>query len=1068
MKNKKRILLLSLIVTFVALVLSALCTSCSFFGLFGGDEDVVPVTVDSITVLKTATDYTSSVEYEYNKDKNNSMALQSGEDFYLQITYNNPKKYAISYITVTPEGENAMRITNKEFDAKSTKTKTVIRFSIPATNVSNEVHNYIIKKIYYVTGNDTIAVKFEKEFKTEFSVIVNPTYTLELNYQNTDRRSGSLKTEDDKTTTANVSYGADMTSLGVLSKDYANPDSLPSKAGGWKFEGWYTEPHGKGICVGSNDKYFFWGNVTLYADYSRLFEYEIVDLDEPIVHEYVTTSGGSASVNTRTFSKGVVITGDATAGKYPYLDIYDTIVDETVQESGYVYAVEYPVVKVANEAFKDVNNITTLSIGSHVTEIGYKAFDNCNKLAKVTFSTSSSLKYLGDFAFQNTKAMGITNAFTLPDTVEYIGNFCFRYSGWSLTNNNGINESVLHIYPRYTFLGVAAFFETGFSKIVFEPGCHFESQIGYDEGREMEKNYSWKEIHYGTNRIGMNLFGCNRNLEDVEFLSDDPDNNALNIIPDRCFDAGNYKNMKLLGRVVFAEGLEFVGDEAFNYQEKITYLDLPASLKEVGRSAFYNNISVASLTFREGSLLTVLHRRCFGNLASIDRVEIISSQLMRYGDGPFEGCGRLKSIEFPNINDVDLVPVPFDKNENAAEVNTTTRHYYADLMFGTFETGSDASDDEEGTSGGQQQQSGYSLPTRIFCKAGTENVILNKFRDTIITGKDTFYNNDKTYHSGEYNNVVFVHDIDLIRQYENPTALQGEEPEVDIALQEVYDANSGAVLGYSIVYWAQRSKVITLPSSFPGMKHANGKIIELSMYSMPTSVTEITIPATITRLEHDALNGCVNLEKINYENKDTLTYIGDYAFFGTKISSFEGGAALKVIGENAFMRCTALKWVDLMDTSITNPFKIGSNNPRIVHVQQYKYEYELKKNGKDRTDHYDVLYDGAFRGCSSLKWVALPLGLKQVPEGLFTGCRSLRYVIIPCKGVSQVNSPTADDTFYYRALPTAIYDSDAVPYMTIYVPGSELSIHETIFARSYGVTYALLSDDYSNIPSREG
>lgn len=1074
MKNKKTKSILVLTMIVAAILCAMALTSCS---LFGEDANVVPVTVESITVLKTASDFTSSVEYQFNKDKNNKMALLKGEDFYLQITYNNPNKYAISSVSVTPEGENVRKIMSGEFDKKSSKTKTVIRFSLDAGNTSNQEFNYEIKKIYYVTGNETKAIKFDEEIKDklQFGVVVNPTYTMTLDYENTDRRSTSTKTSDDKVTTPGVAYGTEMNTVGVLSRDYTEPDSRPTKNGGWKFEGWYTEPHGEGLYIQSTDTYFFWGNVTLYAHYSRLFDYTIVDLDEPLIHEYSRVVDGRAEHFSMTFTQAAVITKDESGGKYPYMEIYDTIADETVTESGYVTATEYPVIRVEKEAFKDVNNITTLRIGQYVESIEYGAFNNCNALSKVTFGEDgttrdgkSRLKYIGDFAFQNTKKMGVTSAFTLPETVEYIGNFCFRYSTWSNTTNEGTNESVLHIYPRYKFIGVAAFFDTGFSKVVFEPGCHYESQIPRKEAEELEAASAWKTIDPTLNRIGYNLFGCGRQLEEVEIKSDSPEGNAINIIPDRCFDAGNYKNMSYLKRVMFDEGLEFIGAEAFNYQEKLTYLDLPASLVEIGKSAFYNNIEVVELIFREGSQLGVLHRRCFGNLKSIDRVELIMTNVLRYGDGPFEGCGRLKSIEFPNINDVSMLPQPFTFEESSEEVNTTSHHYYADLMFGTFQTGSDSGEESEDD---DQQTSSYALPTRLFCKSGGEtNAILNAFRDTIIRGKDTFYRSQgrlDIYHSGQYNNVVFVHDIDLIKTYENPTAQPGEAVEVSIALQEVYDANSRAQIGYSIVFWSERSTVITLPSSFPGLK-GNNTIIEISMYALPTSVTEVTIPSTITRLEHDAFNGCVNLEKVNFENRDTLTYIGDYAFFGTKISEFQGGTSLKVIGENAFMRCMSLQWVDLMNTAITNPFKDGKMNPRIIRVQQYKYEYELKDDdNKDRTDHYDVLYDGAFKGCKNLRWAALPLGLKQVPQALFSNCKRLTTVIIPCKGVSTSNKPTDDDSFYYRALPTAIYDTDAVPFMEIFIPGSELSTHQMIFSTTYGVKYTLLSDDNSNIPPKE-
>lgn len=1032
MKVKKK--LISAIIAVVALTLMLLLASCS---LFGKNKEVVAPTVENISMLKTTPNYIESAEYAYNHDKDNAMGIESGGSFILSIEYNNPQKYTISYVTINDE-----KIMRAQFEEGSTKTNTLIKITVPELDDETEL-SYSIKNIYFNTGSETKRIKFSEDMKLNYNVNVAPKYNLILNYQNTDRRSTSQKPMDDVSQATVVAFGAEMSTVGVLDKDYAKPTGLPAKEGGWVFEGWFTEPHGQGIEVKGVDKYYFWSDITLYAHFTRLFEYEIVELEEPIVHSYtgyIQSGSNSILINgTKTFTSGVIITKDNSRGKYPSISIYDTIVDEkvVVSDSGRttVTSSEYPVIKVANRAFMNKDNITELYIGKYVEEIGYYSFYNCFNITKATFSNEAKLKYIGDYAFGNTKAMGITSAFTLPATVEYLGNFAFRYSGWSNTNNNGINESILHIKPSYKFIGFGCFLDTGFSKVVFEPGCYFESQIGYTEGKEMESNGCWTDIRSEYNRIGGNLFADCNNLTEVEFLSDDGENNAINIIPDRAFDAGQY-TVKGIERLYFAEGIEIIGNMAFNYQTKLSMLDFPASVKEIGRNAFYNCSAVTQLNFPQDSRLEILYSNCFGNLASIDRVVITSSVFRKYGNGPFSGCGRLKSIEFPNINDSSTVPMGFHKDENKDEVYP--QHYYSDLMFGTFETGST---ETAGTS--------YSLPTRVFCKNG----VMNDFKNSLLNGKEMYVTvNGKDQSTGRdiYNDRIFVHNIDLIKTYINPSASVGEESEVQIALQEIYDRSSHKPVAYSIVYWSIRSISITLPSSIDGLQYP---ITELAMYALPTSVRELTIPGNITRLEHDALNGCYLLETVRFLNKDTLEYVGDYAFFGTRLTSFEGGSSLRVIGMNAFMQCKALKWVDLRNTAIVNP----PVNGRDETLKRYKYRYEIEGDNKNATDRYNVLYDGAFQGCSSLNWVALPTNLKQVSNAMFTGCTALRTVIIPCVGVSTSINQTDDFTFYFRSLPTAIYDDKAIPFIKIYVPASQLNAHKTIFLPTED-TYGLIDD----------
>ncbi len=1048
---KKRRFISVLLLTAVLLIGLTVLTSC---GLFGSKDTIVPPTIKNVSMLKTYTDYETSKEYLFNKDTQNAMAVESGGTFIISIEYDNPKKYPISYLKI-----NGEKLMPAQFESGSDKNKTKIKLTAPTTTLSAE-ETYEINSIFYTAGTETKKIKFNTEFDMNFKVKVNPSYTLTFNYQNADLRSTTKKPISDVTTGVSVKFNDLMSSHGVVDADYSAAVGMPTKEGGWIFEGWYTKPYGEGILVKATDKYYFWSNVTLFAHYTRIFEYQIVELPTPIVHEYsgykVVSGNIVATSGTKTFTNGVIITKDKTRGKHPKLDIYDTIVDEKAvkkeDDTFEVTAVEYPVIKVGNKAFTDVNNILELRIGKYVEEIGYYGFNNCNKLKKVTFDPDSRLKYIGDYAFQSTKEMGTPGfSFTLPESVVYLGNFAFRYSGWSSTTNDGRNESILHIYPRYKFIGFGCFMNTGFNEVIFEPGCYFESQIGYVEGRANEEAAGWSAIKPELNRIGGNLFANCQNLKRVEFKkNNEQELAALNIIPDRAFDADRY-NVSGLEAVIFNEGLEIIGNNAFYYQRKLIELNMPNSLKEIGIEAFYMCESVINIKFEFGSMLEVLHSKCFGNMANVDRVEITSAVFSRYGNGPFANCGRLKSIEFPNIYDVENVPRGFSEEENPDEVMPF--HYYSDLMFGTFETGTDSGE-------GDEVKSSYSLPTRVFC----QSAVMDKFQNVLVDGKEMYTgsgSNKVSTGRSTYFSVIFVNDISLILDYINPSRQTYEPETVKIALQPVYDVTQPTrQVGYSIVYWSHRSVEITLPSlsDFPTLA-PQVPIIEIAMYALPTSVRKVVIPSSVTRLEHDAFNACSNLEDVVFQDRNTLKYIGDYAFFGTKITSFMGGSSLKVIGQNAFMRCRALRWVDLSQTAITNPI-----DGRLERLQTFKYQYELKdKDNKDTNDYSNTLYDGAFQGCVALSWVALPAGLRQLNTGLFTGCVALRTVILYSTSVNPSTNGTNNDTFYAKAMPSAIYDSAALPFMTIYVAAGTEITHQTILDPSWISAYVIIGAE--NVPA---
>jgi len=98
------------------------------------------------------------------------------------------------------------------------------------------------------------------------------------------------------------------------------------------------------------------------------------------------------------------LTSSNTATYVGYKSLKDAVtIPSTIKYDG----VTYKVTEIADSAFSDNKNITSVVIGKYVTKIGTKAFYNCTGLKKVTIGTG--VKEIGASAFQKcTKLSSIT------------------------------------------------------------------------------------------------------------------------------------------------------------------------------------------------------------------------------------------------------------------------------------------------------------------------------------------------------------------------------------------------------------------------------------------------------------------------------------------------------------------------------------------------------------------------------------------------------------------------------------------------------------------------------------
>lgn len=125
---------------------------------------------------------------------------------------------------------------------------------------------------------------------------------------------------------------------------------------------------------------------------------------------------------------------------------------------------------------------------------------------------------------------------------------------------------------------------------------------------------------------------------------------------------------------------------------------------------------------------------------------------------------------------------------------------------------------------------------------------------------------------------------------------------------------------------------------------------------IPNSIKEITIPSSLIRIEQKAFEYAKNLSTINIPANSNLQYIGENAFYATKLKTFFFPHSLQHIGRGAF------DFTDLTEVNIPNSV---------------------------------IEFQGGFECCKKLAKVILPKNIKEIPNRCFYGCSQLNQIEIP-------------------------------------------------------------------------
>jgi len=415
-------------------------------------------------------------------------------------------------------------------------------------------------------------------------------------------------------------------------------------------------------------------------------------------------------------------------------------------------------------------------------------------------------------------------------------------------------------------------------------------------------------------------------------------------------------------------------------------------VKEITVPAYYNGYAVAMVdggAFLNCTALEVI------NLP--ETVEIISS------NNPFAGCDALTEI---NVYKVDSVGAPRYKSYGGALFENKTDGTVALIRvpmgkIGSYTVPSDTDEIANGAFSGallsevviSEQVSKIANDAFSGCK----NLASVIFRASLSADGERELTVGKRAFSG----CVSLESITL------PARLS------DIELTKYSINDNGKVIESvdQAFYGCTSLKEIKVEQGSRTYKEKDGMIYSADLrhliYCPIAKVGKINITVGTQSVSAGAFIGCNGITGVTLAN--TVTYVGEYAFYGLSASevtfggrglsevtigdgafaeckslakvTFDEGGRIAVIGAGAFSGCSALTSMDIPASVNTVRDNAFSNCTGLLSVS-------FGAGGRALTFGKDV-----FRGCSVLATVNIPKGVAEIP-GIFAGCSALTEVVV--------------------------------------------------------------------------
>ena len=201
----------------------------------------------------------------------------------------------------------------------------------------------------------------------------------------------------------------------------------------------------------------------------------------------------------------------------------------------------------------------------------------------------------------------------------------------------------------------------------------------------------------------------------------------------------------------------------------------------------------------------------------------------------------------------------------------------------------------------------------------------------------------------------------------------------------------------SYAFYSQSVTEISIPDSVTTLSK--------SAFCGCDELTEITLPGGISEISDYAFNECKALKKVTIG--EGTAALGDYAFWNCEeLTEISLPDSLQSIGRAAFSNCTALAEINIPESVCqigssafynTAWLNAPSDEPLII-INGILYRYREPMDNVVRNievpDGVTFVTNGAFRGVGKIGSVTLPASVTEIDENAFYNCYGLNKVTI--------------------------------------------------------------------------
>lgn len=373
----------------------------------------------------------------------------------------------------------------------------------------------------------------------------------------------------------------------------------------------------------------------------------------------VSIQGGNLKIGNRAFAccrslKRVVFNGAAAElGNYAFWDcskiaIYYTQNVTAIGECAFIGSglsgeLDLRGVKNIKSGAFNGCEITSITIGKNLSEIGPSAFFNCDDLNEIKLSDENDEYVYVDGCLirrsDNTLVLGLASA-VIPETVISIGDYAFAYRK---------NLSEIAIPSSVTAIGSYAFANCENLKTIEVSesvksiqSCVFKSCVSLTKATwrtlvsvpdsVFESCSALTDVKLSSvTKIGERAFSGCIGLKEI-------------ILPQSLTEIGEYAfNKTALASIALPQSIDKVGNGWFLGCKYLETVNFDGKIKEIGESAFSGCISLKS--FEIPSSVVSIGNSAFLDCTSLKNIEIPSS-VVSIGNFAFRGCSALSEVLF--------------------------------------------------------------------------------------------------------------------------------------------------------------------------------------------------------------------------------------------------------------------------------------------------------------------------------------------------------------------------------------------------------------------------------------